>query len=78
MIDVYLSEAASALSASTIVRSLFGATFPLFASQMYKALNPRWASTLLGCVAVLMIPIPVLFIRYGPALRKRSRFSPSA
>jgi len=76
-IDVYLAETASALSATTIVRSLFGATFPLFASQMYKALNPRWASTLLGCVAILMIPIPALFIRYGPALRERSRFAPA-
>ena len=73
--DIYLTQAASALSANTMVRSLFGAAFPLFAAQMYDTLNPRWASTLLGCVAVIMIPIPLLFIRYGERLRKMSRFS---
>ena len=50
-IDAYLAVAASALSAMTVVRSLFGAAFPLFATQMYETLNPRWASTLLGCIA---------------------------
>jgi multidrug resistance protein len=77
VIDVYLFEAASALSANTVVRSIFGASFPLFASQMFEAMNPRWASTLLGCFAILMIPIPVLFVRYGKTLRERSRFSPT-
>nr|GAT44087.1 polyamine transporter 1 [Mycena chlorophos] len=48
LIDTYLFMAASALAASTVVRSVFGAAFPLFATQMYKALNPRWASSLLG------------------------------
>lgn len=75
MIDVYLMEAASALSANTIIRSLFGASFPLFATQMYDKLDARWASTLLGFFAIIMIPIPLLFIRYGPALRAKSRFS---
>lgn len=75
VIDVYLMEAASALSANTIIRSLFGASFPLFATQMYDKLDARWASTLLGFFAIIMIPIPLLFIRYGPALRAKSRFS---
>jgi hypothetical protein len=58
IIDAYLPVAASALAVSTVCRSLFGAAFPLFANQMYEALNPRWGSTLLGCIAVLGIPIP--------------------
>ncbi|KAF8316780.1 MFS general substrate transporter [Clavulina sp. PMI_390] len=76
IIDVYLFEAASALSANTILRSMAGAGFPLFATQMFKAMNPRWASTMLGLIATVMIPIPLLFIRYGPALRAKSRYSP--
>lgn len=63
IIDTYLLFAASALAASTIVRSIFGAAFPLFATQMYVALNPRWASTLLGCVALLLTPIPFIFYK---------------
>ncbi len=35
----------------------------LFSRQMFRALSPRWASTLVGCIAVLMIPIPVVLMR---------------
>ena len=34
IIDVYLWAAASALAATTVVRSIFGAGFPLFATQI--------------------------------------------
>ncbi|OAX40253.1 MFS general substrate transporter [Rhizopogon vinicolor AM-OR11-026] len=77
IIDVYLFAAASALAANTVIRSAAGAGFPLFATQMYTALDPRWASTVLGCVACLMIPIPIVLKRYGPTLRAKSRFAPS-
>ncbi|KAJ7596921.1 MFS general substrate transporter [Mycena floridula] len=77
IIDTYLPVSASALSASTVVRSLCGAGFPLFATQMYTALNPRIASTLLGCIAIAMIPIPLVFKRYGHVLRARSRYAPT-
>lgn len=63
LIDAYLFVAASALASNTVFRSAFGAAFPLFANQMYDALNPRWASTLLGFVALIMIPIPVILRR---------------
>ncbi|TFK80170.1 MFS general substrate transporter [Polyporus arcularius HHB13444] len=77
MIDAYLFVAASALSANTIVRSLFGAGFPLFAAQMYDRLNPQWASSLLGFIAILLGPIPFLLRAYGHHLRKRSRYAPT-
>ena len=75
-IDAYLFVAASALSSMTVVRSLFGAGFPLFATQMYDKLDARWASTLLGCIAVLLAPIPFVLYRYGPVLRHRSKYAP--
>ena len=76
-IDAYLFVAASALSAATVVRSIFGAVFPLFATQMFDAMNPRWASTLLGCVALLLVPIPLVLRRYGPFLRRKSKYAPT-
>ncbi|KAI0749843.1 MFS general substrate transporter [Daedaleopsis nitida] len=76
-IDAYLYVAASALSATIVVRSVFGAVFPLFATQMYEGMNPRWASTLLGCLALLMAPIPLVLRKYGPRLRERSKFAPT-
>lgn len=53
IVDAYLAVAASALAANVVVRSGFGGAFPLFATQMFDALDPRWASTLIGCIALL-------------------------
>lgn len=77
IIDAYLAVAASALAANTVVRSLFGAGFPLFANQMYDRLGPEWASTLLGFIALIMMPIPFVLTRYGPILRFKSKYAPS-
>lgn len=32
---------------------------------------------LLGCFSAVMAPIPFLLIKYGPALRARSKFAPT-
>lgn len=77
IIDAYLFVAASALAANTVMRSCFGAGFPLFATQMFEKLNPRWASTLLGGLAILMAPIPFVLVKYGPVLRRRSKYAPT-
>lgn len=46
IIDAYLSFSASAVAANTIMRSLFGAVFPLFATYMFDGGSPfekfRW------------------------------------
>ncbi|KAJ7071146.1 major facilitator superfamily domain-containing protein [Mycena amicta] len=77
IIDTYLFIAASALAGNTVVRSIFGAVFPLFASQMYEKLGPRWASSLLGFVALVAVPIPVFLMRFGPTIRAKSRYAPT-
>lgn len=63
IIDAYLFVAASALAANTVCRSLAGAAFPLFATQMYDALGTQWASSLVGFVALLLMPIPFVLKR---------------
>ncbi|KAJ7932520.1 major facilitator superfamily domain-containing protein [Mycena leptocephala] len=77
IIDTYLFVAASALAGNTVLRSIFGAVFPLFASQMYDALGPQWASSLLGFVAIAMIPIPIILKRFGPTIRGKSKYAPT-
>lgn len=54
------------------MRSIFGATLPLAGSTMYAALTPQWAGTLLGLMEVVLIPIPIIFYRYGVRIRARS------
>lgn len=73
--DVNFS-AASVFAANTIIRSAVGAAFPLFSKQMFNNLGVQWAGTLLGCLALIMVPIPLAFIKWGPSLRKRSKFAP--
>ncbi|KAL0256281.1 hypothetical protein SLS55_008674 [Diplodia seriata] len=71
LVDVYTMHAASAMAANTVLRSLFGAFVPLAGQPMYKALGLGWGNSLLGFVAIALIPIPVLFVKYGEALRSK-------
>jgi len=78
IIDVYMWHANSAIAGNTLIRSLAGAAFPLFAEQMYRKLGVAWAGSLLAFLCVAMIPAPVAFYVYGNKIRKMSRFSPTA
>ncbi|PTU21227.1 hypothetical protein P175DRAFT_0509698 [Aspergillus ochraceoroseus IBT 24754] len=75
IVDCYPTLAASTIAANTILRSAVGCAFPLFSHQMMENLGVQWAGTMLGCLAVLMIPIPVGFKVYGPWLRQKSRLA---
>ncbi|KAK8021495.1 MFS multidrug transporter [Apiospora arundinis] len=74
LIDCYGKYAASALAANAILRSLFGAVFPLFSYEMYTKMGVAWATSVLGFVAVAMAPLPYIFYRFGPHIRGRSTF----
>jgi DHA1 family multidrug resistance protein-like MFS transporter len=78
LVDAYLMFAASAIAGNTFLRSLCGAGFPLFARQMFDGMGIQYASTLLGCVAVVLAPIPFIFYRYGAKIRQRSKYAPTA
>lgn len=50
---------------------------PLFDRQMFLDMKIQWAATLLGCVAAVLIPVPIFFTLYGPKLRQRSKWAPT-
>ncbi|TKA71298.1 hypothetical protein B0A49_06055 [Cryomyces minteri] len=75
--DTYLMFAASALAANTVCRSAFGAAAPLYTQYMFDALGVGGGGSLIGGVAVLLVPIPFIFYRYGEPIRKRSKFAPT-
>lgn len=75
LVDCYLKYAASAVAANSILRSICGAVFPLFAYPMFMNLHVKWAGTLLGCIGVILIPVPFVFFKYGHLIRKNSRFT---
>jgi len=77
LVDAYLMFAASAIAGNTFMRSLCGAGFPLFARQMFEGMGIQWASTLLGCVAALLAPIPFVLYKYGHKIRAKSDYAPT-
>lgn len=64
--------AASALAGNAVIRSILGGTLPLAGPAMYAKLNPHWAGTLLGLLQVAIIPIPLVFWKYGHKIRMKS------
>lgn len=70
------SSAASAIAANTFCRSMVAASFPLFSRQMFENMGIQWAATLLGCLAICLVPIPVGFYFFGKKLRSKSKFAP--
>ncbi|KAI1836296.1 hypothetical protein DTO013E5_1087 [Penicillium roqueforti] len=72
VIDSYPRYAASAVAAITVSRSLFGALLPLAGPYMYQALGYGWGNSLLGFVTLAMIPMPVIFYRFGKSMRGKA------
>ncbi|KAI0164664.1 major facilitator superfamily domain-containing protein [Xylariaceae sp. FL1272] len=76
LVDSYTRYAASAVSAGTVLRSLAGFGFPLFAPSLYDSLGYGWGNTLLAFVGIAIgWPGPFLLWKYGERLRKRSTFA---
>ncbi|KAM5462790.1 MFS siderochrome iron transporter 1 [Microsporum audouinii] len=78
LIDAYTIYAASVLAANSVLRSLFGAAFPLFTRYMYQNLGIHWASTIPAFLALACVPFPFLFYKYGADIRKRCKFAGEA
>ncbi|KAF2650410.1 synaptic vesicle transporter [Lophiostoma macrostomum CBS 122681] len=76
LVGAYTTYAASALGAATILRSLAGFAFPLFATQLYDTLGYGWGNSILG-FAACAIGWPAVFVlwRYGQSMRRRSPFA---
>jgi DHA1 family multidrug resistance protein-like MFS transporter len=75
MVDTYgPMYGASAAGASSLVRYVLTATFPLFTLQMYQRLGIGWTASLLAFCTVAMMPIPWVFWKWGSKLRERSRY----
>lgn len=79
MTDTYTgSNIASAMSANSLARYGLAAASPLFTIQMYSRLGVAWAGTLLGLIALALMPVPWVLFRYGKQIRARSQYETSA
>lgn len=71
LVDMNRQYAASAIAANTILRSILAAVFPLFSSQLFHNLGVHWGGSLIGFIALAMLPIPWVFYKYGGMLRQK-------
>ncbi|WWC68345.1 uncharacterized protein I206_102270 [Kwoniella pini CBS 10737] len=78
LVDSYTIYAASVLAANSVLRSLFGAAFPLFTRQMFDKLGVHWGIALPGFLALACIPFTVLFYKYGARIRAKCRYAADA
>lgn len=67
LVDAFTIYAASAMAASTVLRSLLGATFPLFGLQMY-ALSSSHICTASGHLTDILLQVCQIRVRVGKLL----------
>ncbi|EXJ87410.1 hypothetical protein A1O3_04370 [Capronia epimyces CBS 606.96] len=78
LIDAYTVYAASVLAANSVLRSLFGASFPLFTTYMYQNLGIHWASSIPAFLALACTPFPFIFYKYGKPIRLKCKYAGQA
>ncbi|KAE8138098.1 major facilitator superfamily domain-containing protein [Aspergillus pseudotamarii] len=71
LVDTFTIYAASALAANCLLRSAVAVLLPLSGPAMYDRLGYGWGNTLLGLVALVIVPTPLLLMKYGERIRTR-------
>ncbi|KAH1665558.1 hypothetical protein KXX15_008390 [Aspergillus fumigatus] len=74
LVDAFSEHAASVTASMTVVRSLIGAFLPLAGPAMYARLGLGWGNSMLGFIALTMLPLPVVFYYYGKKIRTYPAF----
>jgi MFS family permease len=77
IIDTYEIYAASALSLITFVRYVAAGGMVEVTIPMYENLGVHWTLTVFACIGLVFTPVPYLFYKYGPRVRKMSKYAAS-
>lgn len=72
LVDAFGMYAASAVAASTVLRSLGGALLPLAGRPMFAKLGLGWGASLLAFIALAVAPVPIVFYHYGERIRSKT------
>ena len=76
IVDAFGIHAASSLAAATVFCNLTGALLPLAAPSIFVYLGYGRDISVLGFIALALLPGPLLLIKHGESLRIRSAFRP--
>lgn len=74
LVDGFSYYAASAVAANLAIKSTFGTVIPLAGAPLYDSLGLGWGNSLLGFIAVGLIPASLVLMRYGDGIRVRGKF----
>jgi len=77
VMDSYETYSASALSSITFLRYMVAGGMVIADMPMYKGIGVHWTLTLMGCLSLMLVPVPFLFWRYGCKIRAKSEFATS-
>ncbi|KIJ43983.1 hypothetical protein M422DRAFT_67658 [Sphaerobolus stellatus SS14] len=72
--NCYTLYTASAAAATAFSRSLIGFAFPLFENKVLVGLGTKWGISTFGFAGIALLPVPIIYLRYGPRLRERSPY----
>ncbi|KAJ5118693.1 hypothetical protein N7448_010400 [Penicillium atrosanguineum] len=75
VIDSYGMYAASALGFMTVSRYCAAGGMTIVGIPFYKNMGVHWTLTILGCISALMVPVPYVFYKFGPVIRRWSRYA---
>ncbi|KIJ30326.1 hypothetical protein M422DRAFT_268192 [Sphaerobolus stellatus SS14] len=70
--NCYTLYTASAAAATAFSRSLIGFAFPLFSNKVLVGLGE--VLSIFGFAGIALLPVPIIYLRYGPRLRERSPY----
>lgn len=81
--DCYPDYIASVYAGNDFFRALIGAALPLVARAMFNNLQANgpkqfpvsWGCVLIGCISIVMSPIPLVLYKFGPKLRSMSKYA---
>jgi hypothetical protein len=75
IIDSYEIYAASALTFLTITRYLAAGGMTVAGIPFYRNMGVHWTLTIMGCISLLLTPIPYILYKYGHVVRLRSNYA---
>ncbi|GLI74030.1 hypothetical protein PoHVEF18_002263 [Penicillium ochrochloron] len=73
LVDTFTRFSANVVAANTFLRSMMAGAFPLFVVPMYHNIGVNWGTTVSGCFAAILIPVPFLFFIWGRDIRARGK-----
>ncbi|CRG90778.1 putative transporter mfs2 [Talaromyces islandicus] len=76
LIDSYEVYAASALASITLIRYVVSGAFIEISIPFYRNMGVAYTLTILGSISGVLVLIPFAFYKYGPAIRRKSKYAP--